>query len=100
MRGSGAISAAAMSKLRWRCRRGMLENDVLIERFFAGRDAVSQEEANALTLLMELDDPSLLDLFLGRQMPTAHLDRPEVVQVLQAVRASGTRPTHSSRISA
>ena len=25
----------ALSKLRWRCRRGLLENDLLIERFFA-----------------------------------------------------------------
>jgi antitoxin CptB len=25
----------ALSKLRWRCRRGLLENDLFIERFFA-----------------------------------------------------------------
>ena len=25
---------AASSKLRWRCRRGLLENDLFIERFF------------------------------------------------------------------
>jgi antitoxin CptB len=26
--------ARALSKLRWRCRRGLLENDLFIERFF------------------------------------------------------------------
>ena len=28
------IDERALSKLRWRCRRGLLENDLLIERFF------------------------------------------------------------------
>jgi antitoxin CptB len=88
------IDARALSKLRWRCRRGLLENDLLIERFFARREGITQADANGLTLLMELADNDLLDLFLGRQKPTANLDRPEVHQVLEAVRAPGTRPDH------
>jgi antitoxin CptB len=88
------ISDRALSKLRWRCRRGLLENDLLIERFFSRGDGVSQSDANGLTLLMELADNDLLDLFLGRTKPTANLDRPEVHQVLEAVRARPleTRP--------
>ena len=86
-----AIDAGALSKLRWRCRRGLLENDLLLERFFAERRSVSQAESNGLTLLMELADNDLLDLFLGRQTPTGTLDRPEVRQVLQAVRAAPFR---------
>ena len=87
-----AIDDRALSKLRWRCRRGLLENDLLIERLFNRRGPVTQAEANGLTLLMQLADNDLLDLFLGRQKPTANLDRPEVHQVLEAVRAQGTRP--------
>ena len=90
-----AITDRALSKLRWRCRRGLLENDLLIERFFTRRAAITQADANGLTLLMELADNDLLDLFLGRQKPTANLDRPEVHQVLEAVRAQGTRPDRS-----
>jgi antitoxin CptB len=94
--GSGrAIDAAALSKLRWRCRRGLLENDLLIERLFNRAAPLTQAEANGLYLLMELADNDLLDLFLGRQKPTANLDRPEVHQVLAAVRAQGTRPATS-----
>ena len=48
--------------------------------------------AKGLETLMGLADNDLLDLFLGRQKPTANLDRPEVHQVLEAVRAQGTRP--------
>ena len=87
-----AISAAALSKLRWRCRRGMLENDLLIERFLNRRAAVTQAESTGLYALMELADNDLLDLFLGRKKPTDHLDRPEVHQVLEAVRAPGATP--------
>ena len=37
---------------------------------------------------MELADNELLDIFLGRQKPHANLDRPEVRQVIEAVRAA------------
>ena len=39
-----AIDARALSKLRWRCRRGLLENDLLIERLF-DRGAVTPATA-------------------------------------------------------
>ena len=83
------LDAAALGKLRWRCRRGLLENDLLIERLFARAAPLTQADANGLYLLMELADNDLLDLFLGRQKPTANLDRPEVHQVLEAVRSQG-----------
>ena len=83
-----AIDARALSKLRWRCRRGLLENDLLIERFFARDQPVSVADAEGLRLLMELADNELLDIFLGREKPPANLDRPEVRQVIEAVRAA------------
>ena len=85
------IDAAALSKLRWRCRRGLLENDLLIERLFA-RGSVTPAAAAGLEALMPLADNDLLDLFLGRTKPARELDRPEVHEVLQAVRAPGQRP--------
>jgi antitoxin CptB len=83
-----AIDARALSKLRWRCRRGLLENDLLIERFFARGAPVTETDARGLYALMELADNDLLDIFLGRQKPNANLDRPEVRQVIEAVRAT------------
>jgi len=32
--GDELIDERVLSKLRWRCRRGLLENDIFIERFF------------------------------------------------------------------
>jgi antitoxin CptB len=71
------IDARALSKLRWRCRRGLLENDLFIERFFARHsDTLSVRQADALGLLMDLSDNDLLDLLLGRtsQVPGFEMD--------------------------
>ncbi|NBT92649.1 MAG: succinate dehydrogenase assembly factor 2 [Betaproteobacteria bacterium] len=62
------IDERALSKLRWRCRRGLLENDLFIERFF-NRYAtqLTTGQAEALGELMDLSDNDLLDLLLGRK---------------------------------
>ena len=62
-----ALPPAALSKLRWRCRRGLLENDLFIERFF-NRHAqhMTVGQARSMYALMELADNDLLDVFLGR----------------------------------
>jgi antitoxin CptB len=62
------IDERALSKLRWRCRRGLLENDLFIDRFFkqyAGR--ITLENARGLSELMELSDNDLLDILLSRK---------------------------------
>ncbi len=82
------IDDRALSKLRWRCRRGLLENDLLIERYFSRTQAVTESDARGLYALMDLADNELLDIFLGRQKPQANLDRPEVRQVIEAVRTA------------
>jgi antitoxin CptB len=85
---SRPLDASALGKLRWRCRRGLLENDLLLERFFARSVPVSEGDAAALALLMELADNDLLDLFLGRRPLPPELDLPEVRRVVAAVRAA------------
>jgi len=82
------LDASALGKLRWRCRRGLLENDLLLERFFARAEPVNEDDAAALALLMELADNDLLDVFLGRREPPPQLDRPDVRRVVAAVRAA------------
>ena len=61
------LSSAAFSKLRWRCRRGLLENDLFIERFFNRHAAeLTVGQARGMYALMELADNDLLDVLLGR----------------------------------
>lgn len=91
----------ALSRLRWRCRRGMLENDLFIERFFQRHEhEITPSQADALLLLMDLSDNDLLDLLLGRQEPGQALDSSAVRDVLRLLRApalgqSAQYATHS-----
>ena len=82
------IDERALSKLRWRCRRGLLENDLFVERFFARHTArLTEDLAQGLLALMDLPDNDLLDLLLARREPAGELERDDVVQVLRMMRA-------------
>lgn len=81
------LDERSLSKLRWRCRRGLLENDLLIERFFDRyATSLTVRQADALGELMDLADNDLLDLLLRRREPAGELDRPDVRQVLEMLR--------------
>ncbi|MFG6431121.1 succinate dehydrogenase assembly factor 2 [Roseateles sp. LYH14W] len=81
------IDERALSKLRWRCRRGLLENDILIERFFNRHpDGISATLAEGLTALMDLADNDLLDLLLRRKEPSGEIDTAAVHKVLAELR--------------
>jgi antitoxin CptB len=81
------IDERALSKLRWRCRRGLLENDLFIERFFARHDAtLTMRQAEGLQVLMDLSDNDLLDLLLERVEPAGELLQADVLEVLRMLR--------------
>jgi antitoxin CptB len=85
----GTVDAPTLGRLRWRCRRGLLENDLLIERFFARHEAaLTPMQADVLLALMELPDNDLLDLLLARSEPEGEFARPEVVEILALMRPS------------
>ena len=87
------LDERSLSKLRWRCRRGLLENDLFVERFFRRHEeTLTTTQAQGLMALMDLPDNDLLDLLLARSEPAAELDRPEVHEVLALMR----RPSPSS----
>jgi antitoxin CptB len=86
------MDSVSLNRLKWRCRRGLLENDLFIERFFARHEAeLSMRHAAGLNRLMDLADNDLLDLLLARREPAPDLDQPEVRQVLAMLRAA-SRP--------
>ena len=59
-----------LNRLRWRCRRGMLENDLILTRFLDARgDAITEQEVAALDVLLEMSDNELWDLLSGREEP-------------------------------
>ena len=80
------LDERALSKLKWRCRRGLLENDLFIERFFQKHETtLTVRQAQGLSDLMQLSDNDLLDLHLKRKTIAEvdpELDRSEVIEVL------------------
>jgi antitoxin CptB len=81
------LGERALSKLRWRCRRGLLENDLFIERFFQRHETqLTVGMAQAMYVLMELSDNDLLDLLLDRKPVPEELDQEGVQHVLRLLR--------------
>ena len=81
------LGERALSKLHWRCRRGLLENDLFIERFFGRYESsLTVRQARGLEVLMDLADNDLLDLLLRRREPEGDLDQPDVKVVLEMLR--------------
>ncbi|WP_445082796.1 FAD assembly factor SdhE [Candidatus Vallotiella sp. (ex Adelges kitamiensis)] len=75
------------ARLRWRARRGLLENDLILERFFNRYEyALSDVDVEALTQLLELSDNELMDLLLSRSELSAQFLLPEVARVLSWLR--------------
>ncbi len=72
-------------RLLWRCRRGMKELDVLLERYVRSRLANSSSEDRAtLTRLLELPDPLLFDYVFGH-IPVME---PSLARLVAAIRQS------------
>lgn len=84
------LDERSLSKLRWRCRRGLLENDIYVERFFERyADTLTIRQAGALGLLMDLSDYDLLDLHLARKtlaQVNPDLVRDDVTEIISMLR--------------
>ena len=75
------------ARLRWRSRRGLLENDLLLTRFLdEHEETMTDEEVDAYTRLMDLSDNDLMDLLLARKQPAGEVDLPQVHALLKRLR--------------
>jgi len=78
------MSEDKRARLRWHCRRGMLELDVILQRF-ADQD-LDRLDAAALAVLerlLEQSDPDLMDWLLkGEPVPD-----PELAGLVERIRA-------------
>ena len=78
------LSPEQLSRLKWRTRRGLLENDLFIEKFFQlHADTLTERQAEGMMTLMDLSDNDLLDLLLQRKQPTDECAQEPAVGVLQ-----------------
>jgi len=80
----GEDSALILRRLRWRSRRGLLENDLLLSRFL-DRQGVTLDGTSLATLgrLLECEDQDLWALLSGRE----RCDDPALQAMVDRIRA-------------
>jgi antitoxin CptB len=69
------VTHLQMERLKWKSRRGLLELDLVFERFWSkAGPAVEANEVPALERLLAMPDNDLLDIVMGRtETPETHL---------------------------
>ena len=78
------LNEKKVAQLRWRCRRGMLELDLLLERFCdKGLTQLNGEESEVFETLLELPDPDLLACLMGYANPL----QPELSHVVARIQS-------------
>lgn len=74
------------ARLRWRARRGLLENDLILTRFLDRyEESMSDDDVDAFSRLMELPDNTLMELLMATKSPEGELDMPHVHQLLKQI---------------
>ena len=70
------LSNAELYRLKSDARRGLLENDLILQRFFERYGAqLSAEDGKVLSQLLALDDNDLMDLLIGRKDSVVALEK-------------------------
>jgi antitoxin CptB len=72
-----------LDRIRWRCRRGLLELDLLLTSFLESRlEQLDADQLKVFNELLDEADNDLLDLAMGRVEPTPRYRA--VVEMLRA----------------
>lgn len=81
-----APNTVHLSRLRWHCRRGMRELDVLLTRYFEqAYPSASAEQQLAFEAVLDLQDPLILAYLTGAEIP----DRQDIRDVIQQLTQLG-----------
>ncbi len=84
MTDSPAAGAAGLSRLRWQCRRGMLELDLLLSAFLDhGYAELSDTEQARFVCLLACQDQALHDWLIGQGLP----EEPDMRALVERIRA-------------
>jgi antitoxin CptB len=74
-----------LERVRWRCRRGMLELDIVLGRFIEQHYAsLNRAQQAALDRLLDMPDPTLWDMIANAGVSPLQSERCGVLELLQA----------------
>jgi antitoxin CptB len=69
------------NRLQWKCRRGLLELDLVLQRFLP---SVKEEDCQSLNQVLELPDNDLWDIVIGR----SNAFEPHLNEIVARLRAA------------
>ena len=77
------------ARLRWRARRGLLENDLILTRFLdVHEETLTDDEVDALSRLLTLPDNTLMSLLMATSEPEQEMNLPNVKALLLRLQAA------------
>ncbi|AGG33576.1 hypothetical protein D521_1008 [beta proteobacterium CB] len=80
------LTNAELYRLKSDARRGLLENDLILQRFFERYGAqLTAEDGQVLSQLLALEDNDLMDLLIGRKDSVAALEKESEMDSFKAV---------------
>ena len=86
---AATIDPLRRTRLRWRSRRGLLENDIVLTRFLdKNLDVMSEPDVQGFDELLELTDNDLLDLILARKQLQPEQGGQNAKRVLELLRTA------------
>ncbi|QWE27820.1 succinate dehydrogenase assembly factor 2 [Polynucleobacter sp. AM-7D1] len=80
------LTNAELYRLKSDARRGLLENDLILQRFFERHGSqLNAEDGKVLSQLLALEDNDLMDLLIGRKDSVASLEKESQEAAFKAV---------------
>lgn len=74
---------AAVERMRWRCRRGLLELDIVLERFVEHYAELDEAQRRVFDELLDLPDTALWDIISGKT-PVERADQRVLLAIMNA----------------
>lgn len=77
------------ARLRWACRRGMLELDAILQPFFDRYFSnLNPKQQQTFARLLECTDPELYNWFIGSEVP----EDPDLYELVTLIKNSEVHP--------
>lgn len=76
------LTVERKAKIKWNCRRGMLELDLILQGFVTQLDGMSEEQIQAFENILNYPDPDLYAWLMGYESP-AHKELVDIVSFIR-----------------
>ena len=78
---AAALDPASLERIRWRCRRGLLELDIVLGQFIEHYTRLDTQQKIVFDSLLDLPDTALWDMISGK-MPALHEDQRVLIALI------------------